>query len=120
MPGAINAPLSPVIESSLPAIWWLSQLQNPISEIFGPLLVPSVVAGQFSWHLVSEMKIRLGRVLGTILWGGGAEKSGMWQKKSSCSAVTEKTSVDPPGVPGAEIACQSCPKLGEGCQAFFV
>ena len=32
------APLSPVIESSLPAIWWLSQLQNPIWEILGPPL----------------------------------------------------------------------------------
>lgn len=79
MPGAINAPLSPVIESSLPAIWWLSQVQNPISELFGPLLVPSVATGQFPWHLVSEMKVRLGRVLGTILCGvgGGAEKNGM-------------------------------------------
>lgn len=73
---AINAPQTPVIESSLPAIWWRSRLQNPISETLGTLLALSV-SGWLPRCSVSERKTRAhevyqGESLGANLPGGAA------------------------------------------------
>lgn len=115
MPGTINAPLLPVTESSLPAIWWLSQLQNPLSEILGPLLVPSV-AGWVLWHLVSDIKfcIKVEKSPWDQSIRTGAEASRIWQKKLGSNGVTMVQSILGSG---AGMTHQNCPTLGRGCWA---
>lgn len=108
----LSMPPSPVTESSLPAIWWLSQLQNPISEILGPLLVPSV-AGWVPWHLASEM-ICIRKSFGESRWdqpsGRGELKEVGYGRRSGLQCIHSEGHHR-----SHRGACQSCPTLGKGC-----
>lgn len=106
----LSVPPSPAAESSLPAIWWRSQLQNPTSEILGPLWC-HLLQGGFP-----------GTAAGTSFacrkpFGRAAEGRGRCQEKANPRAVAERDSVGPTAS-GPGVAGPSCPTSGKGCQAF--
>lgn len=105
---AINAPQSPVIESSWPAIWWLSQLQNPIPETLGPLLVPSV-AGRLPWRSGSEMKTACGKSTRESPWDRPTVQGCREQELGSHGQGRRSHT----GVRGPGMARQSCPTYGK-------